>query len=109
MNNCSTYSHALLYNIIPINSYNMQSDCFHRESRRCLLKMHMKETVTLLSENDWKCLEDLTEGYSGSDISNFVADAVLQPIREIEKALYWKRSGSNHAVMIENVFFVYMK
>ncbi len=67
-----------------------------RESRRYLFKMHIKDTTTSLSEDDWKSLEELTEGYSGSDIANFVADAVLQPIREIEGAAYWKRLGSNN-------------
>ncbi len=35
----------------------------------------------------------MTEGYSGSDIANFVADTVLQPIRELEIASYWRRTG----------------
>ena len=43
-----------------------------------------------LSEVDWEGLVTRTEGLSGSDIATVVADALLQPVRELEDATYWR-------------------
>ena len=43
-----------------------------------------------LSEKEWQELASATEGYSGSDIANIVADSLMEPVREMETAKYWK-------------------
>ena len=59
----------------------------------------MRDTRVSISESEWRQLEEMTEGYSGSDISNIVADALLQPVRELETASYWKQTGSQYATL----------
>ena len=34
-----------------------------------------------------------TEGYSGSDMSNCITDALLEPVRELEHATCWRPVG----------------
>ena len=49
----------------------------------------------------------MTEGYSGSDVANFVADTVLQPIRELEVASHWRRTGEYYNDRKQEVFIHY--
>ena len=58
-----------------------------------LLKHHSCSPSSL-SEADWLQLADSTEGYSGSDLATMTADALLQPVREMEEAHYWKPLSS---------------
>ena len=55
-----------------------------------ILKLHVSQVPVKLSEEEWDKLVQKTEGFSGSDIATCTADAVLQPIRELESAEYWK-------------------
>ena len=41
----------------------------------------------------------LSDGCSGSDIANLTADALLEPIREMESALYWRRVSGEQIVL----------
>lgn len=50
----------------------------------------MTQVPVKLSEEEWDSLVQKTEGFSGSDIATCAADAVLQPIRELESSRYWK-------------------
>lgn len=43
-----------------------------------------------LNKEEWDSLVQKTEGFSGSDIATCTADAVLQPIRELESCKCWK-------------------
>ena len=61
-----------------------------REARMSLLRLHTRQTLTSLSEKEWQELASATEGYSGSDIANIVADSLMEPVREMETAKYWK-------------------
>lgn len=61
-----------------------------REARLSLLHLHTEQTSMSLSENEWQELASATEGYSGSDIANIVADSLMEPVREMETAKYWK-------------------
>ena len=45
-----------------------------------------------LSEGGWEELASRTEGQSGSDVATLVADALMQPVRELEQATHWKPS-----------------
>lgn len=66
-----------------------------RMARRHLLELHIADTPAHLSESDWDLLVSRTEGYSGSDIATCVADALLEPVRELEGAQFW-RGGGGH-------------
>lgn len=61
-----------------------------REARLKILKLHVTQVPVKLNEEEWDRLVQNTEGFSGSDIATCTADAVLQPIRELELAKYWK-------------------
>ena len=50
----------------------------------------MTQVSANLSEEEWEILVQKTDGFSGSDIATCAADAVLQPIRELESSKYWK-------------------
>lgn len=67
----------------------------NRKARRHLLELHIADTPAHLSESDWDLLVSRTEGYSGSDIATCVADALLEPVRELEGAQFW-RGGGGH-------------
>ena len=65
-----------------------------RAARLKILQHQLQSTLACLSESDWNKLADCTEGYSGSDLANVTADALLQPVREMEAAQYWKPFSS---------------
>lgn len=67
--------------------------CTHRQARRRLLQLHTAETLVCLSEQEWDLLVSRTEGYSGSDIATCVADALLEPVRELEGTQFWRVGG----------------
>jgi len=43
-----------------------------------------------MSAREWELLAERTDGYSGSDIATVVADALIQPVRHLQTAEYWK-------------------
>lgn len=42
-----------------------------------------------LSSDDLQLLADRTEGYSGSDIAHLASEALLRPVRDLDRAQYW--------------------
>jgi vacuolar protein-sorting-associated protein 4 len=54
------------------------------------MKLHIKDTVTSLSDADWEILAAKTEGFSGSDIASCVSDAMFEPLRELRDAHFWE-------------------
>ncbi|XP_065884954.1 uncharacterized protein [Dysidea avara] len=63
-----------------------------REARLEILKLHVTQDAEL-NEQDWGTLVENTEGFSGSDIATCTADAVLEPVRELETCKYWKHTN----------------
>ncbi|KAJ5188780.1 ATPase AAA-type core [Penicillium cf. griseofulvum] len=64
------------------------------------IKMFMLAVGTTpcqMTQTDYRQLADLSEGYSGSDISIAVQDALMQPIRKIQGATHYKK------VLVEGV------
>ena len=61
-----------------------------REARRSLIKLHMKDTMTSLTDSDWEILAAKTEGFSGSDLASCVSDAMFEPLRELRDAHFWE-------------------
>lgn len=81
------------------------------EVRKQIFTIHLKGIEINISEEDFEQLAEKTNGYSGSDIANCVSEAVLEPIRELKKCVYWvwsddksflrpSRSGEENAVCI---------
>lgn len=51
----------------------------------------MKKTPNILTDDDYDYLANLTEGFSGSDISVLIRDASFQPLRKCERAMKFKK------------------
>lgn len=60
------------------------------EARRRMFEIHVGTTPCELSPKDYRVLADRTEGYSGSDISIVVRDALMQPVRKVLAATHFK-------------------
>jgi vacuolar protein-sorting-associated protein 4 len=61
-----------------------------REARTVMFKIHIGSTPADLSEEDFAMLGDKTPGFSGSDISGIVQDALMQPVRTMQDATHFK-------------------
>jgi len=58
-------------------------------ARTYMFKLHMGNTPSDVTEDDYKDLGQRTEGYSGSDISIVVRDALMQPVRKVQTATHF--------------------
>ncbi|KAL1703504.1 P-loop containing nucleoside triphosphate hydrolase protein [Schizophyllum commune] len=61
------------------------------EARRQMFQLNVGTTPCQLTAADYKLLADKTDGYSGSDISIVVRDALMQPVRKVIGATHFKR------------------
>jgi len=59
-------------------------------ARKTIFKIH-SGTDTLLTDKDYQILADRTEGYSGSDISAIVQDALMEPVRTLQQATHFRK------------------
>ncbi|KAJ4363798.1 Vacuolar protein sorting-associated protein 4 [Ascochyta clinopodiicola] len=59
-------------------------------ARMRMFELAVGNTPWELSQADYRQLADLSEGYSGSDISIAVQDALMQPVRLIQTATHYK-------------------
>ncbi|KAJ5468039.1 Vacuolar sorting ATPase Vps4 [Penicillium sp. IBT 31633x] len=60
-------------------------------ARMKMFMLAVGTTPCQLTQQDYRQLADLSEGYSGSDISIAVQDALMQPIRKIQGATHYKK------------------
>jgi vacuolar protein-sorting-associated protein 4 len=60
-------------------------------SRMRMFELAVGTTPCELTPVDYKKLAAMTEGYSGSDISIAVQDALMQPVRKIQTATHYKK------------------
>lgn len=60
-------------------------------ARMRMFEIAVGDTNCELSAKDYKALAELSEGYSGSDISIAVQDALMQPVRKIQMATHYKK------------------
>eukprot|EP00731_Ephydatia_muelleri_P017833 Em0010g931a len=60
------------------------------DARKQILHFHIDQTGVALSVEEMDKLVACTEGYSGSDMTNCIADALLEPVRELEYATHWR-------------------
>ncbi len=59
--------------------------------RMKMFEMSVGTTPCDLKLEDFKTLGQMSEGYSGSDISIAVQDALMQPVRKIQTATHYKK------------------
>jgi len=59
-------------------------------ARQVMFKIHIGSTTHSLGESDFASLGNKTDGFSGSDISNVVKDALMEPIRTLQSATHFK-------------------
>eukprot|EP00004_Rigifila_ramosa_P000519 TRINITY_DN1053_c0_g1_i1.p1 TRINITY_DN1053_c0_g1~~TRINITY_DN1053_c0_g1_i1.p1 ORF type:complete len:438 (+),score=125.84 TRINITY_DN1053_c0_g1_i1:77-1315(+) len=60
-------------------------------SRARMFEIHIGNTPHTLTKEDFRELGNLTNGYSGSDISIVVREAMMQPVRTVQMATHFKR------------------
>ena len=60
-------------------------------ARTTMFKIAVGDTPTALQGDDYRRLAAEAEGYSGSDISIAVQDALMQPVRKIQQATHFKK------------------
>lgn len=60
-------------------------------ARMKMFMLNVGSTTGTLTQADFRTLGELSEGYSGSDISIAVQDALMQPIRKIQMATHYKQ------------------
>jgi len=58
--------------------------------RKKVLTLHAGSQHTL-TDPDFAYLAQKTDGYSGSDLSTLVNDALMRPIKQLQSATYFKR------------------
>ena len=63
-------------------------------ARTSMFKIAVGDTNTTLKSEDFRELAKASEGYSGSDISIVVQDALMQPVRKIQQATHFKKVRS---------------
>eukprot|EP00667_Euglena_gracilis_P012182 EG_transcript_12493 len=78
------------------------------EARALMFKLHLGDTPHELRETDFLELGELTEGFSGSDISVLTRDALMEPVRTIQLATHFKRVAGplpgNPAVVVNDLY-----
>ena len=59
-------------------------------ARKLMLKLNLGDTYNDITDEQFKILGDLTDGYSGSDIYNLTQDAIYGPLRKCQRATHFK-------------------
>jgi vacuolar protein-sorting-associated protein 4 len=60
-------------------------------ARARIFELHIGSTPHEITREDLRVLAELSEGYSGSDISVLVRDALMQPVRKVQSATHFKQ------------------
>ncbi|XP_050278984.1 protein SUPPRESSOR OF K(+) TRANSPORT GROWTH DEFECT 1-like isoform X2 [Quercus robur] len=63
-----------------------------KEARKDIFKVQIGETPSMIDENGLKSLAEGTEGFSGSDISSYVKDALYEPVRATLRANFFTQN-----------------
>jgi len=76
-------------------------------ARATMFKIHLGTTPHEITEEQFQDLGLRTEGFSGSDISTLVHDAIMQPVRAVQSATHFKKirapSHEDPSVMIDDM------
>jgi vacuolar protein-sorting-associated protein 4 len=70
-------------------------------ARAAMFKIHLGDTPSTLVESDYEELAKAADGFSGSDISVMVREALMAPVRKCQEAKFFKRDEADkyHPVM----------
>ncbi|KAH7828362.1 Vacuolar protein sorting 4E (Vps4E) [Monocercomonoides exilis] len=60
-------------------------------ARKEMFRIHLGKTPNTLTDEDFRILGEKSEGFSGSDVSIVVRDALMQPIRQLQKTTHFKK------------------
>jgi len=66
-------------------------DLPEEHARTYMFKLNMGKTPHNISEEEFRDLGRRTDGYSGSDISIVVRDALMQPVRKVQTATHFRK------------------
>eukprot|EP00112_Aurelia_sp_Birch-Aquarium-sp1_P005435 Seg1617.10 transcript_id=Seg1617.10/GoldUCD/mRNA.D3Y31 product="Vacuolar protein sorting-associated protein 4A" protein_id=Seg1617.10/GoldUCD/D3Y31 len=69
-----------------------------KQTRKELFLIHLKSVPVNITDEEWEKLLELSEGYSGSDLSTCVSDALFEPVRELESSVFWKWNSDGRTV-----------
>jgi len=76
-------------------------------ARATMFKIHLGTTPHNITEEQFQDLGNRTEGFSGSDISTLVHDAIMQPVRAVQSATHFKKirapSHEDPTVMVDDM------
>jgi vacuolar protein-sorting-associated protein 4 len=56
-----------------------------------MIKIHLGDTAHSLQQDDFRTMAQKTGGFSGSDISVMVRDALMEPVRRLQSATCFRR------------------
>ena len=63
------------------------------QARIHMLRLNLGSNDHVITDADFKRMGRETEGYSGSDLSILVRDALMAPIRKVQSATHFKKVG----------------
>ena len=69
-----------------------------KQTRRELFSIHFQSVPVNMTNEEWERILVISEGYSGSDLSTCVADAMFEPVRELESSKFWKWNSDGKTV-----------
>ena len=69
-----------------------------KEARKKMFKLHLGNTENVISDEEFDHLAEITEGFSGSDISTLTQDAIYEPLRKCQSARFFKETSDGHTV-----------
>ena len=62
-----------------------------QKAREKVFEVAIGSTPCGLTAGDYEKLAEMTDGFSASDISNVVQDALMQPVKKIQSATHWRK------------------
>mmetsp|Transcript_16090 Transcript_16090/g.64988 ORF Transcript_16090/g.64988 Transcript_16090/m.64988 type:complete len:456 (+) Transcript_16090:179-1546(+) len=65
-------------------------------ARTRMIELHLGDTPHTLTRHDFEEMGALTEGYSGSDLSVVVREALMEPLRKCQTAQQFRPSGDKN-------------
>jgi len=64
-----------------------------KEARQIMFKIHIGKTPHTLADSDFAIMAEKTNGFSGSDISGVVQDALMEPVRTMQTATHFYKAA----------------
>ena len=69
-----------------------------KETRKELFSIHLQSVPVNIINEEWEKILEFSAGYSGSDLSTCVADAMFEPVRDLESSSFWKWNSDGKTV-----------